>query len=130
VQGRRPAFANGSTGETRARPESPSLIDVSHCRAHRTHTSQQRAMLGHGEVAEEEEEVSATPPQGSRQATWPKTCASATREATRIVDPRIGVRDQRRLNVDRGAAPAVGGVESCTSHVPTQNSSGDVIAAG
>src|SRR3954469_20704152 len=65
VQGWRAAFANGSSAETQARPESPSLIDVSHWGVRRPHTCE----AGCGEVAEEEEEVSATPPQGSRQAT-------------------------------------------------------------
>src|SRR3954464_14762912 len=38
VQGWRPAFANGSSGETQARAESPSLIYVSHCRLRPSHT--------------------------------------------------------------------------------------------
>src|SRR2546423_7809872 len=38
VHGWRPAFANGSSGETQSERESPSLIDVSHRHVRRTHT--------------------------------------------------------------------------------------------
>jgi hypothetical protein len=69
LAGRLPAFANGSCEKTRAFPESSSLIDVSHSRRRQTHTSIRRAIVGSGGIAEEEEEVSATPPLGSRQAT-------------------------------------------------------------
>jgi len=97
LAGRLPAFANGSSQKTHAYTESSALIDVSHSRGPQTHTSIRRAMLGRGEVAEEEEEVSATH-RRIPTSDLDKTRAHAPREATRILDRRMPVRDQRGLN--------------------------------